>query len=137
MLFSGLERYRDFGLFILRAGVGAMFVTHGFPKLEGGPELWAKVGGAMANIGIDFGHTAFGLAAALTECLGGIALILGLGTRVAALFLAFVMGIAATHHLSRGDGLAGASHAIELGVVFLALFVIGAGSYSVDAKLGK
>ena len=45
------------------------------------------------------------------------------------------MLVAAVSHLSRGDGLSGASHAIELGIVFLSLIVIGAGKYSVDEQL--
>ena len=43
--------------------------------------------------------------------------------------------VAAISHLSRGDGLSGASHAIELGIVFLSLILIGAGKYSLDEKL--
>jgi putative oxidoreductase len=42
------------------------------------------------------------------------------------------MAVAATMHLGRGDGLKGAAHAIELGIVFVGLLVIGAGRYSVD-----
>ena len=49
MILSSLERYRDFGLLLLRIGLGAMFIWHGAPKLVGGPETWTRLGGAMAN----------------------------------------------------------------------------------------
>ena len=45
------------------------------------------------------------------------------------------MTVAAAMHLGKGDGLKGASHAIEAGVVFLSLILIGPGTYSIDEKL--
>jgi putative oxidoreductase len=42
------------------------------------------------------------------------------------------MGIASASHLSKGDDLATASHAIELAFLFLGLFFIGPGKLSVD-----
>jgi putative oxidoreductase len=125
----------DLGLLVLRLGMGLMFVTHGWPKMLGGPEKWEALGGAMAHLGVDFGHQLFGLAAALAEFLGGVLLALGLGTRVAALFLLATMVVAATMHLAEGDGLKGASHAIEAGVVFAALALTGAGRFSVDRRI--
>ena len=41
------------------------------------------------------------------------------------MMLVFTMIIAALVHFAKGDGLSGASHAIELGIVFLALIFIG------------
>ena len=64
-LFTHMERYRDLGLLILRVGFGlSFFWFHGYPKLMGGPEMWARIGDAVANVGITFGYTAWGLAAA-------------------------------------------------------------------------
>ena len=40
-----LSRHRDLGLLILRVGIGAMFMFHGWPKISGGPAFWAQVGG--------------------------------------------------------------------------------------------
>jgi len=40
------------------------------------------------------------------------------------------MCVATATHLSTGDGIMGASHAIESAVVFLFLFLSGAGNYS-------
>ena len=42
------------------------------------------------------------------------------------------MSVAAATHLSSGDGIMGASHAIESAFIFLCLFITGAGKYSVQ-----
>ena len=102
----------DAGLLFLRVGLGSMMITHGWGKLMGGPELWEKLGGAMAHLGLDFAPTFWGFAAAATETFGALFLILGVLTRVQAGLLAFTMLVAAVMHLSAGDGLGGASHAI-------------------------
>ncbi|MFQ6610395.1 MAG: DoxX family protein [Fidelibacterota bacterium] len=126
----------NIGLLILRIGIGFMFILHGYPKIIGGPEKWVGLGEkAMTAIGIGFGFTFFGLMAALSEFLGGILLILGLATRYACGFLLVTMIIAATLHLSQGDGIMKASHAIESGVLFLSLIFLGAGKFSIDRYL--
>jgi putative oxidoreductase len=45
------------------------------------------------------------------------------------------MIVAALSHFGRGEGLGGASHAIEVGIVFLSFILIGAGKYSLDETL--
>lgn len=132
-----LDKYRDTGLLILRVGLGAMFIFHGWPKIIAGPEMWGKLGMAMGNLGIHFAPNFWGFMAAFAEFGGGICLILGLFTREACILLAIDMAVAATMHLSKGDGLQTASHAIEVAIVFFSLIFIGAGEYSVDRKMGK
>ena len=132
MILSGLSRYRDLGLLVLRLGLGVMFVVHGAPKLMGGVEMWTRLGGAMGNLGVTFFPVFWGFMAALAEAGGGVCLILGLALRPASVLMAFTMIVAATHHLKAGDGLAGASHAIELAIVFASLILIGPGRYSLD-----
>jgi len=44
------------------------------------------------------------------------------------------MAVAASMHLGQGDGLSVASHAIEAGIVFLSLLVIGPGKYALGKK---
>ena len=134
MILSSLNRYRDFGLLILRVGLGIMFILHGWPKIKGGPEGWTQLGAAMGNLGVTFAPVFWGFMAALTEFGGGILLVLGLATRPAALMMAFNMLVATMFHLNKGDGVMGAAHAIEDGVAFLAIFFLGAGRYSVDGK---
>ncbi|MCZ6900150.1 MAG: DoxX family protein [Bacteroidetes bacterium] len=68
-----LSNKKDLGLLIIRIGFGFGFIYfHGWGKLMDGPERWERVGGAMANIGIGFGHTFWGFMAALTETLGAL-----------------------------------------------------------------
>lgn len=133
-IFDGLGKYRNTGLLILRLGLGVMFIIHGFPKLAGGPDGWAGLGGSMKVVGIDFLPVFWGFMAAVAETFGGFLLIVGLFYRPACMLLVFTMLIAALVHLGKGDGLKGASHAIELGIVFLSLIFIGPGKYSVDKK---
>lgn len=129
-----LSKYRDVGLLVLRIGIGTMFLYHGAPKIFGGPEKWGKVGMAMASVGLHFFPVFWGFMAAFSEFFGGICIILGLFFRPACILLAITMTIAASMHLNRGDGLAVASHAIEDGIVFLSLILIGPGKYSFDKK---
>src|ERR1044071_8393682 len=81
------------GLFLLRLIVGIVFIAHGSQKVFGwfgGPGLQGTVG-FMGNMGIP---AILAYTAAFTEFLGGIALILGLLTRVAALGLVIDMAVA-------------------------------------------
>ena len=131
---SSLSKFKNTGLLLIRIGLGIMFIMHGYPKLLGGPDRWEGVGSAMGNIGITFLPMLWGLLAALAETVGGICFLLGLYFRPVAIALAFTMLIAALSHLGRGDGLMGASHAIEIGVVFVGLAFMGPGKYSVDKR---
>ncbi len=137
MTFTFLSKHKDVGLLILRIGLGSMFIFHGAPKMFGGPETWEKVGLAMGSLGIQFLPTFWGFMAALSEFIGGICIILGVFFRPACVLLTITMIVAAIRHLSGGDGLRGASHAIEDGVVFLGLILIGPGKYSLDHKLDR
>ena len=61
-------------------------------------------------------------------------LIIGLWSRPASWLLAFTMLIAMIMHLSKGDGLSGASHASELMAIYIAFAIMGPGRFSVDKK---
>ena len=128
------ERYRDFGLLVLRVGMGVMFIFHGWPLLSGGPAIWEKIGAATVYVGIKAFPIFWGFMAAFAQFFGGIALILGLFFRPACLLLVITMAVAATMHIGRGEGLKVASQAIEDGVVFLGLFFIGPGTYGFGKK---
>ena len=123
--------YQNLAILILRLGIGFMFILHGWPKFIGGPEKWLKLGEyGMNSIGIYFAPLFWGGMAAFTEFFGGIHLILGLFTLFFSLLLFITMFIATMTHIS--DGIMDASHAIESSIIFLSLFFMGAGKYSLD-----
>ncbi len=82
--------YRDYSFLVLRLFVGAVFVAHGSLKLFGGLSGFA---GFLQQAGVPLPDIMAPLAAAV-EFLGGVAIILGLGTRTAALLLTAVMVVA-------------------------------------------
>jgi putative oxidoreductase len=133
-ILDSLGNYRNTGLLILRVGLGIMMIIHGFPKLAGGPAGWEGLGGSMKVVGINFLPMFWGLMAAVAEGVGGLFLILGIFFRPVNILLTVTMVIAALVHFGKGDGISGASHAIELGIVFFSLIFIGPGKYSIDKK---
>lgn len=132
MLSSFLKKHADIGILLLRLSTGIGFVfIHGWPKISG-PDLWARIGTAMSNYGINFLPVVWGFLGALSEFGGGILLILGLFTRPAASFMAFTMLTAAITHLSRLDPWNKVIYPAEMLGIFLCLIFIGAGKYSLD-----
>lgn len=104
MLGKIFGRFSGWGAFPLRLTVGAVFIAHGSQKLFGafgGPGLKGfsmMLGGMGLKPPI-----AWALLVALVEFLGGIALILGLLTRLSAILLAVVMVVAIVGvHLKQG-----------------------------------
>jgi putative oxidoreductase len=119
-------------LLVVRVGIGIAFVLHGFPKLFLGGAVGLSKG--LAAAGIPGGVIAAELAG-MAEFFGGVALILGIFFRPAAIVMAFNMLVALTFHLRRGDPFVTYSHALESGILFLSLAISGAGKYSLDRKL--
>lgn len=124
----------DFGLLLLRVGIGVMFIIHGWGKLTGGTERWEAIGSNVSNLGIDFGHTMFGFMAAFSEVFGGLFLILGILWIPANLLLLITMIVATQYHFSNGDSFSAISHPIEAGILFLALIFIGPGKYRLFSR---
>ncbi len=133
MIMTGLTKYRDFGLLFLRLGIGTMFAfVHGWPKIAGGMETWAKLGGAMGNLGINFAPEFWGFMAAITEFGGGLLFAVGFLFRPAAAGLAFTMIVAALMKYLPEQSFFAAAHPIEMAIVFLAMLFIGPGRLSFD-----
>jgi putative oxidoreductase len=132
-LFSNLGNYKNFGLLIIRIGLGIMFIYHGLPKLLGGPDKWEHLGTATGSVGVHFLPMLWGLLSAITETFGGFLVVVGLTFRPVCLLLVIELIVAAvfTFHQS---GLGDATHAIEDAVTFAGLLFIGPGKYSVDKK---
>jgi putative oxidoreductase len=134
---------RDVALLILRLGVGlSVMIFHGYGKISGGPEMWKQVGGSMANLGLGFAPVMWGFLAACAEFGASILLVLGVLTRPAAAMLAFTMVVAVITHLnmppdSPRAGWSGASHALELLTVYVALLFAGPGRYAFSLILRR
>jgi putative oxidoreductase len=129
-----LRAYKHVGLLIARLGIGLSFILHGYPKMFAGPERWAKLGGVMKLVGIDFLPTFWGFMAAFAEFGGGILMILGFYFRPAVLLMAITMAMALRMHLAKGDPFTTYSHAMELGLTFLCLLFVGPGKFSIDRE---
>ncbi len=125
----------DIGLFLIRVGIGVMFVYHGLGKILAGPSGWLQVGRAVELFGISGYPEVWGLAAAWTELSGGVFLFFGVFFRPACFALMIVMAVASSMHLYSGNGLQTASHAIEAGTLFLGLLFIGPGKMSFSEEL--
>lgn len=133
MIKNFFEKNKDFGILILRIGIGCAFVfIYGLMKIKGGPDLWSKIGGSMSNLGINFMPVFWGFMASITEFAGGILLILGLFTRPVSVLMAFTMLVAMIQHLSKLDQWYNVIQPVELFAVFIALLFTGAGKYSLD-----
>lgn len=125
------------GLTILRVVVGMVFVVHGLQKLL--VMGFGGVAGFLDSLGVP-APGLFAVIVILVELLGGLALILGLLTRLAAILLAVDMLVAIlTVHLPNGffanEG--GYEFPLVLLAACTALAVAGAGEAALDRVLAS
>ena len=126
----------DAGLLAARLGFGlGFFWFHGLPKLLGGPPRWIRTGEAISSFGITFGYEWWGLAAALSEGVGGLLIAAGLLFRPAALAVLAVMITAFTNDLVTGAD--PPAHSFKNIFICLGLFLAGPGRYSLDRLLAR
>lgn len=129
---SGLSYVANAGLTLLRIFTGiSLAFAHGIGKIPPGEDFIT----GTANLGFPM-PTLFSWAAALSEFLGGMCLALGLFTRVAAFFIAFVMLVAIL-----GVHAADPYQKKELAFVYFfiaaAFMIKGSGDWSLDSFLRK
>jgi putative oxidoreductase len=130
----------DVGLLVLRLVLGVIFIGHGAQKLFGsfgGPHIsgFAKM---LGQLGVKPAMP-MAILAGLAEFVGGILVILGFLTPLAALALIVVMIVAVLAvHLKNGFFNTNGGYEFNLALVgmTLTLLIAGAGAYSLDNVLG-
>lgn len=124
----------DFAWLILRVGLGfGMFFGHGYGKmlkLMSGEEIKF-----MQFLGI-FSPKMSLVLVVFSEVFCSFLLVLGLFTRWAAFFLFFTM-VVAVFYVHLGDPFGKVEKGFIYMVGFLAIFLAGAGNFSLDAKLER
>lgn len=129
----------DLGLLIIRLVAGLAFAAHGAQKLFGwfggyGPK---GTGGWFESIGIKPG-VFMAVAVGIVEFAGGLFFAAGLLTPVVAVLLALTM-VGAIVKVHAQNGFWNTSNGYEFNLILTAVFVavalIGAGSYSLDALI--
>ncbi|UIN54903.1 DoxX family protein [Pseudomonas kribbensis] len=128
-----------YGLTLLRIAVGVIFAAHGSQKLFGLFGGYGLAGTAqyMESIGLTPGYLMATLAGG-TEFFAGLALIIGLLVRPAALGLTFLSLVAIfTVHISNGLFMANNGYEFALALLggCLAVLIEGAGKLSVDRAI--
>ena len=126
----------DIALALLRVAAGAVFAAHGAQKVF--VYGFAAVTGAFGGMGIPMPGVV-GPLTAVVELVGGLALLIGLFTRLAGVGLAAVMlGAIVFVHLKAGFiAQGGAEFPVTLLACALALAVAGAGRFSLDAMRAR
>jgi putative oxidoreductase len=123
-----LDRMQPLALVGLRLVLGVIMIFHGYPKILGHMHDYAHF---IASLGIP---AWLGYVSALTEFVGGILVVIGLLTRIAAaaILVDMIVAIAKVHwsHGLRGPG--GYEFPLSLAAIAFALILFGAGPIAID-----
>jgi putative oxidoreductase len=126
-----LNSLQPFGAFLMRLVLGVSMAVHGYQKVvpNGALHHYAHY---VVSLGLPYW---LGYVSAFTELIGGTFLILGLFTRLAAALVAINMLVAfATVGIHQGFGIY--TYILALAAIALMLLFYGAGSLSLDRKIG-
>lgn len=119
-------------LLILRVALAAFMLTHGLPKLE----MLLSGNGAQFADPIGLGGTFSLILALMGEVGGSVLVMLGLGTRIAALPTIVTMSVAA-FIVHASDAFATREMALLYLLGFLTILIMGPGRYSLDQLISK
>jgi putative oxidoreductase len=128
-----LDQLQPLGLLVMRLVLGVIMVGHGFPKVFGGLHHHVQF---VASLGLP-GWWAY--LSAASEFFGGLVLIAGLGTRIAAALIAIDLGIAIWKvHWAKGLlAQSGYQFPLALATLAFALIFFGSGPISLDWVLAR
>jgi putative oxidoreductase len=134
-LFSWLDRFQGLGAFVMRVALGVIMVAHGYTKIIPKDALY------------NFSHMVvrmhlplwLGYVSAFTEFFGGMLLIVGLLTRVAAFMTAIDMAVAIIKVHLHGGLLGPNTFALPLALFSIALMLVftGCGWLGLDDFVGR
>ncbi|MGH9529115.1 MAG: DoxX family protein [Terriglobales bacterium] len=129
-------RMRSCGLAVIRVVVGIIFLMHGYQKLF--KFGFHGVAGMFAHMGVPLPAVA-AVVVTLVEFFGGLALIAGMGTRVAAILLAIDMASAIffVHAKNGFFNPMGIEFPMTLLASCICLMLAGAGSLSIDGIFNR
>ena len=130
---SRFAQYTPYALALLRIVAAFLFLQHGTAKFFGVPHVAALDGVHLVSL--------FGLAGVL-EVAGGLLVLIGLFTRLAAFLLSGEMAVAYFMvHAAQGSVLSpilnGGESAVLFCFIFLFFAAAGAGAWSVDGMRGR
>jgi putative oxidoreductase len=122
------QRLADVGLLWLRVLMGLGIMTHGYPKVFGGRVQGLAKG--VAEMGLPMPEL-MAWAAALSEFVGGLLVVIGLATRPAAFLILVTMTVAA--FIAHGaDPLSKKELALAYWTIAGTLVLTGAGPFALD-----
>ena len=133
---ASTETRHDVALTLLRLIIGIIFIMHGGQKLfvfgpSGTAGFFASIGAPLPGLTGPF--------IGVLEFSAGIALVIGLLTRLAALglFCDMMGAITLVHGKNGFFAPKGYEFVLTLGVVALSIAIAGAGAYSLDALIAR
>ncbi|MFA7286520.1 MAG: DoxX family protein [Patescibacteria group bacterium] len=119
-----IQKNHDLAVLLVRVTVGAVFIAHGVQKLG----ALGMVGGFFTSLGLP---AVLATVVAVVEVAAGVAVLLGIATRIAALGIAVIM-VGAIFFVKFSLGFLG-GYEFELVLLLIALSLVasGPGRYSV------
>ena len=129
-----VELLAEWAVLPLRIIIGIIFIYHGYPKLfkdfKGTKKFVKSIGFIPANF------WAFMLAFA--EFFGGVAILLGVFTRIAAILIFIVMCVASYFNIFKWKKPFGGGYEFDLMLLagLITIFLLGAGNLSIDGIIG-
>jgi len=128
-----LDRLQPLALLVLRFVLGAIMIAHGYGKVFGGMQNFSHL---VSGLGIP-GWMAYLSAAA--EFGGGILLVLGLITRIAAaaVLVDMLVAISKVHFKNGLMGQGGYEFPLALAAIAFSLILFGAGPIALDHIRGR
>jgi putative oxidoreductase len=130
------DRKLDIALLVLRLVLAAVFISHGYQKVF--VFGFAGVTGAFTSMGVPLPGLV-GPFIALLEFFGGIAMLLGIFARIFGVLLACdMLGAIIFVHAKNGfSAPKGVEMVLPNLAMALAIALVGAGAYSIDAMLSR